>query len=253
MRGFSAEVTPLVLTHDEEPNIARTLAQLGWASQVVVVDSLSGDATMAIAQSFPNVRVVQREFDDLASQWNFALAQASTPWVLTLDADYFVPEEFARELDDLDPPLDTGGYEARFRYAVGGKLLRGSLYPPRAVLLRRDRVHHIMDGHTQRPVVDGTVLRLRSVLVHDDRKPMSRFIARQRRYMRQEAAKIRRGDCATFAGKVRRLVVVAPFAVLVDTLFVKRLILDGSAGLHYAWERFLAELILSRELLRGRR
>jgi hypothetical protein len=37
------------------------------------------------------------------------------------------------------------------------------------------------------------------------------------------------------------------------TLFVKGVIFDGIAGLRYTWERFLAELILSRELLRRRR
>src|SRR4051794_32813249 len=128
MRDFTTDVTPLVLTRDEEPNIARTLAQLAWAREVIVVDSMSVDATVAIAQSFANVRVVQRTFDDLASQWNFALAQASTEWVLTLDADYYVPPEFLRELAAIEPPPNVSAYEAKFKYAVGGRPLRASLY-----------------------------------------------------------------------------------------------------------------------------
>ena len=86
-----------------------------------------------------------------------------------------------------------------------------------------------------------------------DRKPFSRFVERQRRYMRDEAEKLRHVNprALNVAGRVRKLIVVAPFAVLVHTLFVKGLILDGKAGLRYAWERFVAELILSRELVRS--
>jgi len=250
MRDFSADVTPLVLTRDEEPNIGRTLSQLAWAREVVVVDSMSGDATVDIARTFPNVRVVQRTFDDLASQWNFALEQSQTDWVLTLDADYFVPAAFVDEIKMLEPPPNVSAYEATFRYAVGGKPLRASLYPPRAVLLRRARCTNFMDGHTQRIRCDGDTFPLRTQLIHDDRKSMARFVERQRRYMRDEAAKIRSGAALNFASRIRKLRVVAPFAVVIHALFVKGLILDGLPGLRYAYERFVAELILSRELMR---
>jgi len=246
------QITPVILTGDEEANIGRTLAALAWARDVVVVDSFSTDATPELARRFPNVRVIQRKLDTLAAQWTFAVAQAATPWVLTLDADYLVPEAFVRELETLT--FEAAGYEAEFLYAIDGKPLRASLYTPRAVLLRRDRCELYMDGHTQRVRVDGTIEHLETRLIHDDRKSFSRFIARQRRYMRDEAEKLRHANPLTlnFASRVRKLIVVAPFAVLLHTLFGKGLILDGVAGLRYTWERFVAELILSRELLRRR-
>ena len=253
MRDFSADVTPVILTRDEEANIGRTLSQLAWAREVIVVDSHSTDGTIAIARAFPNVRLMQRELDDLASQWTYAVAQATTRWVLTLDADYYVPEAFTREIAMLEPPPDVAGYQASFVYAIDGRPLRATLYTPRAVLLRRTAVSFYMDGHTQRVRVDGRVLPLRERIVHDDRKPFRRFVERQRRYMRDEAAKIRRGQHLNLAGRIRRLRVVAPFAVLFQTLVLKRLILDGRAGLRYAWERFVAELILSIELTKPAR
>lgn len=252
MTGFVDDVTPVIIAGDEEANLARTLGQLAWAKEIVVVDSFSRDATVQIARQFPNVRVMQHAMETLAAQWTFAVSQARTAWVLTLDADYFVPDALVREIETLEPPRNVAGYEAEFVYAVGGKPLRASLYPPRAVLLRADRCEFYMDGHTQRVRVDGDVARLATKIVHDDRKPMSRFVARQRRYMRDEAEKIRKANPLALspAGRLRKLIIVAPFAVVVHTLFVKGLILDGVAGLRYAWERFVAELILSRELLR---
>src|SRR5688572_31506214 len=149
MPGFADDVTPVVIAGDEEANIARTLGQLGWAKEVIVVDSFSKDATVEIARRFLNVRVVPRAIDTLAGQWTFAVAQARTPWVLTLDADYFAPAAFAREIEALTPARNVAGYESRFVYAIGGKPLRASLYPPRTVLLRADRCEFYMDGHTQ--------------------------------------------------------------------------------------------------------
>jgi glycosyltransferase involved in cell wall biosynthesis len=249
-----AQITPLILTRDEEANIERTLAQLTWASDVVVVDSFSTDATMEIAQRFPNVRVFQREVDTLADQTNFGLQQVRTPWVLLLDADYFVPPEFTAELRALEPPSNIRAYRCAFTYAVNGRTLRASLYPPRIVLLHRDHARAWQDGHAHRILADGDVANLDARIIHDDRKTFARFLDRQKRYMRQEAEKLRRADprALSVAGRVRKLIVIAPFAVVFHTLFVKGLILDGVGGLRYTWERFMAELMLSRELLRRR-
>lgn len=248
------QITPLILARDEEANIGRTLAQLAWARDVVVVDSHSTDRTVEIARAFPNVRLFEREFDSLAEQSNFGLQQVRTPWVLLLDADYYVPAEFVDELRGLAPPPSIRAYSSGFDYAVNGRTLRASLYPARIVLLLREHATVWQDGHAHRVLVDGDVARLKSKIVHDDRKTFARFVERQKRYMRQEAEKLRHVDprALSRSGRVRRLVVVAPFAVLVHTLFVKGLILDGLPGLRYTWERFVAELILSRELLRRR-
>lgn len=248
-------ITPLILTRDEESNIARTLAQLAWAREVVVIDSESTDATVSIARRFPNVRLIIRPFDSHAAQWNFGMAQVSTEWILTLDADYFVSESFVHELAALDPPPDLAGYEAAFLYAVNGRPLRATLYPPRPVLLRRGAFTIWQDGHTQRVRTLGRIERLRSRLIHDDRKDFRRFLQRQRAYMRKEAAKIRSTPWRKLpiSGRIRKLRVVAPLATLVYVLFAKRTILDGTAGLRYAFERFLAECLLSLELFRNRR
>lgn len=245
------QITPVILTRDEEPNLARTLGQLTWAQDVVVVDSFSTDATPEIARSFPNVRLFQRAFDEHAAQWTFGQQQVRTPWFLALDADYFLPAAFSAELQALQPG-GLRGYHAAFRYAVGGKPLRASLYPPRIVLAATAHATFWQDGHTQRISVDGDTGNLREPIVHDDRKDFRSFVARQKRYMAAEAEKLRLRDPLSLgmAGRIRKLIFVAPFAVLVHTLFVKGLILDGRPGLRYAWERFVAELILSRELLR---
>jgi len=248
-------ITPLILTRDEAPNIGRTLGQLTWAREVVVVDSLSTDDTVRIARQFPNVRVVSRAFDSHERQWSFGVDQVTTPWVLTLDADYFVPEALVREIASLDPPPDFAAYEAAFVYAIHGRPLRSALYPPRAVLLRCGAFEIWQDGHTQRVRVHGRVELLHTRLIHDDRKDLRRFFETQRKYVRLEAAKLRSASWKSLplAGRIRRLRVIAPFAILLKTSIGKRALLDGRAGLRYVFERVVAEAMLSVELFRRRR
>src|SRR5262249_37652422 len=104
-------ITPVLLTYNEEQNIARTLAHLTWAKDVVVVDSGSRDNTRALLEQFPNVRMFTRPFDSHAKQWHYAIhnTQIGTEWILRLDADYQVSRELVSELAQLVPDAFTNG------------------------------------------------------------------------------------------------------------------------------------------------
>ena len=96
------EITPVVITFNEAPNLARTLRALSWATRVVVLDSGSTDATQKIAAQFPNVRFVVRPFDDHTTQWNHGVDACGTNWILSLDCDYVLCPGFEDELSKLD-------------------------------------------------------------------------------------------------------------------------------------------------------
>src|SRR5439155_19042641 len=114
-----------------------------------------------------------------ADQCNFGLEKITTPWVLSLDADYMVPPSFAEELQVRGTQEGFDAYRAQFRYCVYGKPLRGTLYPPRTVLYRRERARYSNDGHGHRVCVDGRTGSLHSRLCHDDRKSLDRWLTSQ--------------------------------------------------------------------------
>jgi glycosyltransferase involved in cell wall biosynthesis len=246
------QITPLILTYNEAPNIARALEGLSWAREIVVVDSLSDDETVKIATSFPNVRVVQRAFDCHRNQWDFGLKETgiSSPWVLALDADYVVNAELISELKTLQPNSNISGYRAKFIYCINGKRLRSGIYPPVTVLYRREAATYVQDGHTQRISVDGEIEDLCAPMMHDDRKPFRRWFNSQSRYTELEAQKLLATDPheLEFADRLRRWRVVVPPAMLVYCLIVRGGILDGWAGFYYAFQRAMAELMLSHRL-----
>jgi glycosyltransferase involved in cell wall biosynthesis len=246
------QITPLILTYNEAPNIARALGRLSWASDVVVVDSFSDDGTVEIANLFPQVRLFQRTFDSHQNQWEFGLRETgiATSWVLALDADYVISDELIRELETLTPDPQTVGYRANFVYCIKGRKLRSGIYPPVTVLYRREAASYIQDGHTQRVAVEGATATLCAPMLHDDRKSLRRWFRSQARYTELEAHKLREADPAALdlADRLRRWRVIVPPAVLVYCLVVRGGVLDGWAGFYYAFQRAVAEAMLSHRL-----
>jgi glycosyltransferase involved in cell wall biosynthesis len=243
-------VTPLILSLNEAENIERTLAALSWASTIVVVDSGSTDGTLAILARYPVVTVVHRQFDNHTNQWNYGLDQIGTEWVLTLDADYVLSPEFVREMALSLDGAKADGYFVPFTYCIDGHPLRGTLYPPRLALFRVARGRYEADGHTQRLRLNGRSETMKARIRHDDRKPPSRWIEAQHRYARLEAEKLRATPIAnlSFGDRMRRAGAATPFLVFVYCLFARGLILDGSYGIRYAFQRWYAERLLSRYL-----
>lgn len=247
------EITPLILTYNEAPNIGRTLHQLRWARDIVVVDSFSEDETLNIVSAFPQVRIYKRKFDTHEKQWNFGLRETgiSSEWILALDADYRVSDLLIDELKILQPSGEISGYRVNFVYCIEGQPLRGTVYPPVTALYRREKAIYEQDGHTQRLKLEGMNSGLRAPIYHDDRKSLGRWLNSQSRYMQLEAAKLEamRTRDLGWADRLRTMCFPAPFVIFLYCLFIKGAILDGRAGINYAFQRMLAETLLTLYLV----
>jgi len=240
------QITPVILTFNEEANIRRTLSALRWAKDIVVVDSFSTDATARICAEFSNVRVVRHAFENFAKQCNFALTQSiGTEWVLSMDADYVVTEKLVDELTQLKTDNHINGYQIGFEYLIAGKPLRGSLYPPRTALYRTQSANYIQDGHAHKVHINGAVGQLNEKIQHDDRKSTKRWLDSQWRYAQQEAIKLKQTSWQdlSWPDKLRKTG-LAPLAIIPHTLFLKGLLLSGWPGLVYSAQRFIAEFYL---------
>jgi len=245
------QITPVVLTYNEAPNIGRCLSRLSWAQRVVVVDSVSTDETAAIVREFPNAELVERHFDNHTAQWNHGVHLVQTRWVLSLDADYVLTDEFIAQLATLKPEDEVDAFQVPFRYCIFGKPLRACLYPPRAMVFRRDRCRYVADGHTQLLQVPGKSATLTAPVDHDDRKPLSRWLDSQDNYAKLEVAKLMAAESNTLRlqDRLRLQMIYAPVVTLLYTLLVRGVILDGWRGCYYAFQRTIAEIILSLRLL----
>ena len=251
--SFLQQVSVLILTYNEAPNIGRTLDALIDFPEVVILDSGSTDETREISARYPNVRVTTRRFDCHCAQWQHGLTACGIKkkWILALDADYQLTPELVDEISKLSPLNALGGYQISFKYCVFGKPLTSTLYPPVIALYKSSNVHYIQEGHTQKVVVTGEVGCLINKIAHDDRKSLSRWLASQASYAVLEANLLRSHAWSELKlqDKIRRLKFIAPWLVPLYCLTVGRGFLDGRAGLFYAMQRAVAESILALQLL----
>lgn len=244
-----ADITPVVLTFNEQDNIARCLAGLHWADKIIVLDSGSTDETAWICRSNPRVEWHVRHFDTFAGQWNHARGLVPTRWMMALDADYVLPPGFEESLSSL-PEADESAWRIPFVYCLSGHPLRATVLPPRATLFRADRTVVLEDGHTQIFQTEGKTGDFTKPIWHDDRKPFARWWSNQIKYAHQEADKLRASPWALLApqDKLRAYTPFAPVAMAAYCLLAKGLILDVPYGWVYTAQRILAELLLLRAL-----
>ncbi len=188
--------TPLlsvaIITLNEEHNLPRTLASVQWAgefaAEIIVVDSGSTDRTVEIARSF-GARVIERPWPGFAAQKNFAIAQCTGAWILTLDADEELSPQLQHQICTLlpsNPPTDAF-YLRRRNLFLGRWIKHGGFYPdPKLRLFRRAAGIQPLE-FTARPVhetiaFNGPTRTLDFDLIHQAYPTLSTYIEHMDRY-----------------------------------------------------------------------
>lgn len=257
----------LILTLDEEINIAACIASVGWSDDVVVLDSFSADATVEIARSL-GARVIQRKFDDWSTHQNWALENISFqhPWVFYLDADERCTPELADEIKGLVGQGRANGFAAfrlrRKDFLFDRWLRHAQLYPTWLVRLFRpgDVLFHRLVNPV--PLVQGEVGVLDQHLAH---YPFSHgfghWINRHNRYSDFEAIEASRSkplsarraaDVFARDPNLRRRalkevflrVPMRPAVKFIYYYLVRRGFLDGRPGLIYASLQAIYEYLI---------
>ena len=267
-------ISVLILTLDEELNLAGCLDSVAWSDDVVVLDSFSRDATPEIARA-RSARLFQRRFDNYAGQRNFGLREISYRhrWVLMLDADERVPadlrEEMLRAVGDASEPV------AMFRmrrkdYLFGRWIRRSSGYPTWFGRLLRVGRTWVERPYNEEFHAEGEA---RSLVGHLDHFPFNKgfaaWIAKHDRYSTMEAA-LRAGnpeyDMAWrdlfAADPLRRRqahkawlysMPARPLVVFAGLYFIKGGMLEGRAGLTFSLLRAWYEYFIDCKALELRR
>jgi glycosyltransferase involved in cell wall biosynthesis len=264
----------VILTLNEEANLAGCLDSVSWCDDIVVFDSFSSDRTVEIA-SRPGVRFQQRLFDNYAAQRNAALTevQYKHPWVLMIDADERTPGDLVGEMTRA--VTNAGAEIVLFRmrrkdFFLGRWLRHSSGYPTwfgRLMRLGRVRVEREVN---EEYIADGKVAYLQSHLHH---YPFNRGIAywyeRHNRYSTMEAlAKVQSYgvrlsvksltsiDPVERRRALKRLAYRLPMrpALLFLYWYVFRLgFLDGRAGFAFSSMRATYELIIDLKVMEAER
>ncbi len=223
------KITVIVPTFNEECNLEACLDGVGWADEILVVDSFSVDRTPDIARS-RGARFVQHEYVNSAAQKNWAIPQASHPWVLIVDADERVPATLREEiLAVLASPDPCDGYRiGRENYFLGRRVRFSGWQNDQCLrLFQRDRGRYQDRQVHADVIVPGRVGRLQARLLHHTFRGFDHYMNKFDRYTTWAA-----GDRARTTPRVT----LAHLALRPAGRFFKQYVLrlgflDGQAGL----------------------
>lgn len=229
-----------LITKNEEANLARTLASICWADEIVIVDSGSSDQTEAVARRF-GAQFIVEPWKGFAAQKNSAIGKCSSEWILSLDADEAVSEPLAREIRTLlnDSPAQNAYWIPRRNFFLGRSIRHGGFYPDLKLrLFRRGsaafeaRPVHETVRLTKSPGQPGKPGTLSGDLVHNAYPTLATYIEHMNRYSTLGAG------LAAVSGKSGRSlpaylsgVLVNPLATFAYNYFLRLGFLDGREGL----------------------
>ena len=179
-------VAAVVITKDEEANIAACLESVRWADETIVVDAESRDRTVEIARRYTS-RVFVRPWPGYGPQKNFGIDQADADWILVVDADERITDGLRREIQALlaaSPAADIGGYEIPRRNFFYGKWIQGGgLYPDYQLRLFRKTAGRYDDVRLHENFhLSGRRERLREPFDHYSMPTVNHHIRKMMRY-----------------------------------------------------------------------
>jgi len=159
-------ISVIIITYNEASNIARTLASLSFAEEIIVVDSGSEDNTVNIARRYTS-KVYVHDWPGYGPQKNRALDYATCPWVLSVDADEVVSDALVDVLAQAIQRENIAGYYIPIRLMFYGRLIRHTVGRSQHIRLFRREVTRFDDKAIhENCMVDGKVASLDKPLYH---------------------------------------------------------------------------------------
>jgi glycosyltransferase involved in cell wall biosynthesis len=132
-------ISAVIITFNEERNIERCLQSLeGVADEIVVVDSFSADRTVELCKTF-NANILQHVFEGYMQQKKWACQQATSDFILSLDADEVLSPELRKSILEIKNNWLADGYSFNRLTNYMGKWIRHSGWYPDTKLRLWDR------------------------------------------------------------------------------------------------------------------
>lgn len=130
------KISVVIITFNEERNIGRCIDSVaGIADEVVVIDSFSTDNTKEIVLS-KGARFIEHAFEGHIEQKNWAIDQATYPYILSLDADEALSNELNNAILEVKENWIHDGYFFNRLTNYCGKWIRHcGWYPDRKLRL----------------------------------------------------------------------------------------------------------------------
>jgi glycosyltransferase involved in cell wall biosynthesis len=225
----------VIITHNEEANIARTVASVQplvaeGKGEIIIVDSGSTDRTIEIAKSF-GAKVFLEDWKGYAAQKNSAIDKATGDWILSLDADEEVEADLITEISaaSADQTPLVGYWIPRKNFFLGRWIKHGGFWPDPKLRLFRRGAGRFEDRAVHEDVrLEGQTAKLNGTLAHHSYPTLADYIDHMNRYSSLGAETL---VAKGYRGFSLFNIVLRPSATFFYNYFFRLGFLDGREGL----------------------
>ena len=180
----NSSISAILITLNEEKNIARCLESVSFCNEIIVIDGGSSDKTIEIAESFGAKVEVKTQWQGFGAQKSIALSLASADWVLSIDADEIVSPELKLEiLQAIDQDVINGFCINRLSNFLGHWMRHGGWHPDYIMrLARKNECQFDLAPVHEKMIVNGPTGYLQGKLLHYSYPTIDKVLAKQARY-----------------------------------------------------------------------
>jgi len=223
-------ISTVVLTKNEEKNIADCLKTLQWCDEILIIDDYSIDKTVSIAKK-SGAKIYKHGLSkDFSQQRNFGLSKAQSEWVLFVDCDERISEDLASEIVlriDKQEVIESGFYVKRLDFLWNKQLKFGETGNISLLRLAKKNAGKWEGKVHEEWRITGKVGRLQYPLIHHPHQSIAEFLQEINFYTELRAQEL-------FLQKVHVSlwqIVAYPKAKFLVNYFLKLGFLDGVPGL----------------------
>jgi len=93
------KISAFIPVQNVEDIIEDCLKSITWVDEIFIVDAFSNDRTVEFCRKFPNVKIVQHEYENSGAQRTWGMPNVSNEWVLIIDSDERCTPELKAEIE----------------------------------------------------------------------------------------------------------------------------------------------------------
>ena len=222
------KITAIIPTFNEEHNIVEAINSVKFADEIIVVDSYSTDKTIELATPISD-KILQRKYNNSASQKNWAIPQAKNKWILILDSDERITKDLEIEIINIlkSPSEYTGFWIKRQNYFMNKKIVFSGWQNDKVIrLFKRDYCKY-EEKHVHAEIKsNGKIGILKNKITHNTYKSKEDYLQKIETYAKWQAKDYTKtGNINIFHTQIK------PMFRFIKHFIIQLGFLDGYAGL----------------------
>ncbi len=236
----------VMMTKNEEDKLEKCLERVKWADEIVIVDDHSTDKTVEIAKKFTDKIIYHKCEDNHDRQWNIGIDNATSEWILHIDADELVPDILKETIQDI--LKDSKGYSAfsmvRRNYFLNHYMKHGGWsHDNHLILFRKDSARCTGNDIHVKLEVKGKIGTLDAYIEHYPFKDISTYVLRQNHYSSAESLKMYEQNKKEKLNKLKYNLKLRPIKLFWKIYIKKGGFKEGMIGFIFSvlgsWNHFL--------------